>query len=223
MSQSTPNLAADPEVAALVPERSKLAAFAKGLVIKTQEGYEKAADLLKTIKGNLRTIEDARTRITGPMNEALREINKQAKEASALFLEDEKIIKRAMIAYSDEQDRLRAEEQRKANEAAERERKRQLEIADRARAKGQESKAELHEERAAAVVAPISQHVAPKVDGVSIPKVWDFEITDPAAIPREYMDISETRIRKVVQALKGGTNIPGVRVFERKRIASGAA
>ena len=69
--------------------------------------------------------------------------------------------------------------------------------------------------------APVAQQAAPKVAGVSIPMVWDFVIENPALIPREYCDVSETRIRRVVTAMQGNTRIPGVRVFQRKRIAAG--
>jgi hypothetical protein len=218
-----PNLSADPTVVALTPALDKLRAFAKNLVIRTTEGYEQAAALLKNIKGSLATIEDARTRITKPLNDALRETNAQAKLAAAPFLADELVIKRAMIAYSDAQDRLREEQQRRDNEAAAKEQRRLQEIADRAAAKGQEGKAEIFQERAQSVVAPVAQQAAPKVGGISIPKVWVFEITDEDLIPREYMVVDETRIRRVVTALKGDTKIPGVRVFEQKRIAAGVA
>lgn len=217
------SLTADPTVRALTPALERLRAFAKNLVIKTAAGYEQAAELLKSVKGSLATIEDARTRITKPLNDALRETNAQAKAAAAPFLADEQAIKRAMIAYSDEQDRLRQEEQRRANEAARKEQERLQGIADRAAAKGQENKAEVFADRAAAVVAPVAQQAAPKVSGISIPKVWTFEITDEALIPREYLEVNETKIRKVVTALKKDTVIPGVRVFEVKRIASGVA
>ena len=69
----------------------------------------------------------------------------------------------------------------------------------------------------------MAQQAAPRVGGISIPKVWTFEITDEALIPREYLLIDESRIRRVVTALKKDTNIPGVRVFEQKRIAAGVA
>jgi hypothetical protein len=217
------SLAADPTVAALTPALERLRAFAKNLVIKTALGYEQAAELLKSIKASLATIEDARTRITKPLNDALRETNAQAKAAAAPFLADELAIKRAMIAYSDVQDRLRDEEQRRQNEIARKEQLRLQEIADRAAAKGQESKAEVFQERAQSVVAPIAQQAPPKVGGISIPKVWTFEITDEALIPREYLEVSETKIRKVVTALKKDTVIPGVRVYEIKRVAAGVA
>ena len=218
-----PDLSADQSVAALAPERESLLARVSNLRILDQNGYTEAAGWLKSIKGFLKSIEDARTRITKPINDSLREVNAQAKEAAAPFLESEAKIKRAMIAYSDEQDRLQREEQRRLNEAAEKERLRLQEIADRAAAKGQTNKAEQFEERAQAVTAPVVQTQAPKVAGVSIPKVWTFEITDEDVIPREYLVVDESRIRRVVTALKGDTKIPGVRVLEQKRISAGVA
>ena len=73
------------------------------------------------------------------------------------------------------------------------------------------------------MTAPVVQTQAPKVAGVSIPKVWTFEITDEDVIPREYLVVDESRIRRVVTALKGDTKIPGVRVLEQKRISAGVA
>lgn len=218
-----PDLTADQSVAALAPERETLLARVTNLKIRDQGAYSEAAGWLKSIKGFLKSIEDARTRITKPINDSLREVNAQAKEAAAPFVESEAKIKKAMIAYSDEQDRLAREEQRRQNEIAEKERRRLQEIADRAAAKGQETKAEQFQERAQAVTAPIAQQAAPKVAGIAIPKVWVFEITDEDLIPREYLVVDETRIRRVVTALKGDTNIPGVRVFEQKRISAGVA
>jgi hypothetical protein len=217
-----PDLSTDQSVAALAPERETLLARVASLKIRDQSGYTEAAAWLKSIKGFLKAIEDARTRITKPINDSLREVNAQAKEAAAPFLESEQKIKRAMIVFSDEQDRIAREEQRRQNELAAKEQARLKEIADRAAAKGQTVKAEQFEERAQAVMSPIVQTAAPKVAGVSIPKVWTFEITDEDLIPREYLIVDESRIRRVVTALKGDTKIPGVRVFETKRISAGA-
>ncbi len=218
-----PDLLTDPTVATLTPDRDSLTARAANLKIRDQAGYAEAAGWLKSIKGFLKSIEDARTRITKPINESLREVNAQAKEAAAPFLESETKIKRAMIAWSDERDRLQREEQRRQNEIARKEQERLQEIADRAAAKGQTDKAEAFQERAQAVVAPVAQQAAPKVAGIAIPKVWVFEVTDEDLIPREYLVVDETRIRRVVTALKGDTKIPGVRVFEQKRISAGVA
>ena len=59
----------------------------------------------------------------------------------------------------------------------------------------------------------------PKVEGVSFREDYDFEITDPALLPREFLMADEKRIRGVVKAMRAATAIPGVRAFPR-RIAS---
>lgn len=217
------DLTQEPSIVALAPERESLLARTASLKIVSAADYTLAAGWLKSIKGFLKAIEDARVKITKPINEGLRNLNGQAADASAPFLQSERRIKQAMIEFSDEQDRIRAEEQRKANDAAEKERLRLQEIADRAAAKGQESKAEAFQERASSVVAPVTQRAAPAVSGISVPKVWTFDITDPALIPREFLSVDESKIRRVVMAMKGDTRIAGVRVYEQKRIASSAA
>lgn len=63
---------------------------------------------------------------------------------------------------------------------------------------------------------PAAIVTAPKVEGLAFQEVWEFEVVDEAAVPREYLDVSETRIRKVVQALREKTKIPGVRAFSRR-------
>ena len=63
---------------------------------------------------------------------------------------------------------------------------------------------------------PVAQ---PKVEGVSFRDDFDFEITDAALIPREYLMPDLVRIRGVVKAMKMATNIPGIKVIP-KRIAA---
>lgn len=198
-------------------------AFATNLVIKTPEGYGQAAKRLTQLKEEIDRVEAEKDSVFKPINAGLRAFSALVKRALDPLLQYEISIKRAMIVYSDEQDRLRDEQQRRDNEAARKEQERLQEIADRAAANGQESKAEAFQERAAAVVAPVVQTQTPKIGGISIPKVWTFEITDSDLIPREYLIVDETRIRRVVTALKGDTKIPGVRVYEQKRISAGVA
>lgn len=51
---------------------------------------------------------------------------------------------------------------------------------------------------------------------------WDFEITDPAAIPREYLMPDPVKIRKVVEALKDQTSIAGIRAFPVRSVVTKA-
>ena len=53
----------------------------------------------------------------------------------------------------------------------------------------------------------------PKVeagDGRALVQTWTFTVVDEAKVPREYLILDEVKIRKVVQALKDKTNIPGI-------------
>lgn len=218
-----PDLKADSVVIAIQPEVGKLTAFAQNLAIKTAQGYQTAADHLKAIKGLLKQIEDARTRVTKPLNEALRQVNSQAKEASAPLATSELQIKRAMNAYADEQDRIRREEQARADEAARKEQEKLQQRATRAASTGKVEKAAELESQACAVVAPVINREPPKVSGITSREVWKFDVTDPSLVPREYLSVDETKIRKVVQALKGDTKIAGVRVYPERSLAAGAA
>jgi uncharacterized membrane protein YqiK len=250
----TPDLASDPTVVALRP-----ALGSKTLLIKTADDYECASMVLMQVKTSLDIIETARLKITVPLNAALKAANEQARTAKAPYLNEEQIIKTALLAYDDIEEEAREDEQRKANAIARAEQDRLEAIADAARekadtaarelreqaeaaqAKGDvraaekllgrastiestgEAKADLYNERASQVVAMVSSRAPPKVTGIAIPKVWDFEVMEEDKVPLAYRPVDETLIRKVVTALKGLTNIPGVRVFERKRISAGRA
>lgn len=218
-----PDLKNDAAVVALQPEVSKLSAFASALVIKTQEEYAAAADQLKAVKGMLKQIADAHARVKRPLLDATRELDRQKNEASAPLLDAERQIKRAMVAYDDELERKRRAEQARLEEAARKEREKLAAQAAKAAAAGKIEKAAELEMRAETVVAPVVQREAPKVAGIATREVWRFEVTDPNAVPREYLTVDEKKLGAIVRALKGDTNIPGVRVWAEKSLAAGAA
>lgn len=223
MSASQPDLAADADVVAIKPETNKLTDFARTVVIKTAVQYTAAAGFLKSIKGLLGKIEDARTRITKPLVAAQREVNTQAKDAAEPLQQAEKLIKSAMNKFTQEQERLRLEEQRKADERARKEQEKLQQQAAKASAAGRTERAVELEQRAAIVTAPAIQRATPAVAGIVNREVWKFEVTDPSLVPREYLVVDESKIRKVVGALRGDTSIAGVRVWPEKNIAAGAA
>lgn len=96
-----------------------------------------------------------------------------------------------------------------------------------ARAEAKVEKADIRaaelEQQAATVVAPIISREPPKVAAIATREVWKFVIEDASKLPREYLVPDEARVRKVVSALKGDANIPGVRVYCEKQIAAGVA
>lgn len=240
-------------------ERAQQAlAAAESRQIVTAADYEAAGTELQVIKGKAREIDEARKALVKPIDDARKAVQNFFAPPLEWLAKAEAVLKRKLVDYQNEQERIRREEQAKAEAAARRERER-LEAAAReaerkarekaaeerraaeeaaaagraaeaaklqARAAATESKAaekaEQLEQQAAAVVAPVIQREAPKVAGIKTREVWLFEITDPAAVPREYLMVDESKIRKVVNALKGDTQIGGVRVYADKSLAAGS-
>lgn len=67
--------------------------------------------------------------------------------------------------------------------------------------------------------APLLLAPVPAVAGVGFRDQWgDFEVTNAAAVPREYWMLDEQKIRSVVRALREACAIPGIRVLPARRI-----
>jgi exonuclease VII large subunit len=212
-----------PDVKALTSETEQLSTLATTYVVKTTEQYEAAANDLQKIKGALKRLQELRLSITRPMDEAKKRIMDLFRAPEQKLQNAELAIKRAMNTFITDQARERERLQREQEERARKERERLQKQAEKAAAKGQTEKAAELEHRAETVVAPTVQIETPRVAGVQTREIWRFEIVDQSALPREYLMPDEKKIGGVVRALKGDTNIPGVRVWTETMIASGAA
>ena len=202
---------------------NELQAQATALVVLNPPQYLNAADLLKSLKGRAGAIEDERKKLKAPILQAGRAVDDFFGRPLAVLAEAEKIIKHKLVVYDQAQEKLRREEQAKAEEKARKERETLEDKARAAIASGRLERANELEQRAAAVVAPVIDRAPPKVAGVTFREVWNFEIVDAQAIPRQYLSVNESAIGKVVKALKADTLIPGIRVFPTKEIAAGSA
>lgn len=220
------NPAADPDVKELTAQSAQLLALSSTYKVATADQYNGAGDELKRVKAAQKRLDDLRKSMTRPLDAAKKAIMDFFRAPEDQLARAESGIKRAMIAFSEEQERIRREEQRKAEEAARKERERLEAQARKAAESGKAEKAEQLEERAAAVVAPVIQREPPKVAGVSVRKVWKFEITDPSKINPTFLMPDETKIRKQVLALGADAASivgPGVRIYQENQYASGAA
>jgi len=212
-----------PEVQELIENTRQLTVLAYEYPVATAEHYSKAGEDLKLIKGTRARLEELRKSFTAPLDLAKKNIMDFFRRPAAQLDEAESRIKRSMISFSDEQDRIRREEQRRADEAARREQEKLNERARKAAEAGRPEKAAALEQRAETIVAPVIHREPPKVAGVSTREVPKFEIVDEKAIPREYLIPDVSKIRGVVNSLKMDANIPGVRVWMEKQLAAGAA
>lgn len=66
-------------------------------------------------------------------------------------------------------------------------------------------------------VAPVAAR--PKIGGLSIRDLWDFEIEDEKRIERKFLTPDLVAIKKIVNALGDKAGIAGVRVFKVKGLA----
>jgi hypothetical protein len=207
--------------------------------------YEEAGGRLKEIKAAQKLLEVKKQGILGPALATVKAIRNLFADPESQLEQAENLYKRGMLAYSDEQDRIREEEQRKANEKAERERlrleKEAREAEERARAAREagnirqaeklEAKADLKTDAAASTVAPIIQREAPRVAGVATRENWSALVIDlkalvdavaAGAVPLSMVEANMTNLNKMAKALKKELNYPGVRAVVDKVLAAGS-
>lgn len=128
----------NPAVLEVTSGVTALEQFAATYQVTTPMQYEAGAADLARVKGMQKKLEETRTGITGPMNEALKRVNDFFRAPSEKLKTIELKIKGALGAYHEAQERLRREEQRRADEAARKERERLEAIAREAERKARE-------------------------------------------------------------------------------------
>lgn len=150
-----------------------------------------AAQLLKEIKVQWHALEEQRTAITGPLNKAQRAVNDLFRPASRALENEEAYLKMKIAEY------LRAKES--ANTAA-------LQLAATAQTP----------EAAQQVIQTVTP-VAPPA-GVSVRKVWKFEVTDASQVPREFCSPDQKKIEAAFHV--GITEIPGIRFYQESIVTA---
>lgn len=188
------------EAAAATSEALAIVSEARAFEITTQDEIEFAAEVLGEIKAKAKALEDREKTITRPINDALKAARALFKPAREHLAEAESVIKRAIAAFHD----ATAERHRLA-----------MAEASAAHAAGDTEGAAL----ALATVATLDG-----VAGVRTSRVWDFEITDPLAVPPVFTVPDVVAIRaEMRRAVEMGIEpeIPGVRFFQTTRVSAG--
>ena len=177
-------------------EERRLQAIADEKARKEREAAESAAIIQrKKEEAARRAEEDARRK------------QEEARQAQEKALRDAEQAKTAKARQA-------------AQEAAEKARKEQAEAAklaetERLRAEAAKAKAEMKDEQAAAVIAPVIQvaPVAAKQAGESTKKIWKYRITDETLIPREYLMPNDKALAGMASGTKGAIKIPGIEFY----------
>lgn len=207
--------------------------------------YEAGADMLKALKGAAKILEGKKQTVLNPLNNAIKALRNLFTAPEAQLDEAERLIKRQLLSYADEQERIRKEAQRKLDDAAAEERRKKAEqeerarkAADEARAAGKEAQAEKLERKAdlladtaATVVAPIVQVETPRVAGLATRENWYAVVIDKKALLKGILDGTvpdlafEPNMKFLnaqAKVMKKALPYPGVQACMDKVLASGS-
>jgi hypothetical protein len=195
----------------------------KEIKIANQTDYTTAGEYLKSIKNAAAELDDLRKSMTRPLDESKKRIMDFFRKPMDILEKAEAAIKRSMLTYQDEQERLRKEEEARLAELQRKEAEKLLKKAEKAEEKGNADKAdELRE--SAQQLSSVTPVVAPAVEGVAgvnTKTVWKFKIVDVNLIPREYMLPNDKMLGDVARATKGTLKVAGVEFYPEKVIAAG--
>ena len=189
--------------------------------ILTADDAAAVGDDLKVVKALAKRLEDQRTAITGPLNQALKEVNALFKPAKDWLTTAEGLLKGKLSAYQSEQQRIAAQEQaRLAAEANER-RKLLAEAEAIAAEPGGEWAGEiLREEARQPIAAAVVSAPAPPA-GISSREVWKAEVVDKAEFLRyalaeggevlDMVQLDQAKLNSLARAQKGALSLPGIK------------
>jgi|GEM_PF-797660 len=109
---------------ALARRASAFVKIAENYAVTSPQMFELAAEDLKSVKALQKRLEDQRTSEVGPLNAKVKEINDEYRAPKDWLSNAESILKEKLLTYTTEQERIAAEERRKAETAARIERQR---------------------------------------------------------------------------------------------------
>jgi hypothetical protein len=175
------------EVKTAASEFEEALAMVRDFDLETDEDAAFAEAERADAKKQWDTWEAKRKSLTVPMNEALRNANAMFKPVLGALAEIRKVWGGKLVELK---------QRRETEQAA---------------LLAQAQTAATPEETQAALVAASEAILQPV--GTAFVDNWKFEVTDLAALPREYLQPDERKIKGVVKALKDKTTIPGIRTW----------
>ncbi|MFL5900988.1 MAG: hypothetical protein ACJ75S_07290 [Solirubrobacterales bacterium] len=227
-----PAIPAPPKAEELAKEVAPVVAAAKELKVDSDMMYGEAGEELRNIKSKFKVLEERRKAITGPLDLAKKSVMDLFRAPLESLTEAENIIKKSMLTYSQEQERIRDEENRKQREAHEREQERLRREAEEARQSGDEATASVLEHTSDVMTAaePVARP-APRAQGIGTVTRWSAEVSDKRAFIEfcltdagaQYFDALQVDMKPLNQlavALKDNLNIPGVKAVPTAGISA---
>jgi septal ring factor EnvC (AmiA/AmiB activator) len=224
---------------------SAIVAQARAFNVVDAVTYTEAGESLKGIKAAQKNLEEKKKSLLQPVNETLKAIRKLFAAPEAELELAEQLYKRGMLGFSERLEAQRREEQRQADERARKERERLERQAadDRARAEAAraagdtkraeklEQRADVRQDTAATVVAPVIPKDAPRVSGIAERENWyaivvDFKTLVAAVaagtVPMTALEPNMKFLNNQAKAMKRDLPYPGVQAAVDKIMAAGS-
>ena len=191
------------------------------ITITTAADMQISADYLRNIKTAQKRIIDFFAPLKKSAHETWKKIVASEKELIDPLNQVEINIKRKVAQYTQEQERIRQEEQRRLQAKADEQARREREALEKkaVRLKTPEKKEALLEQ-AEMVAAPVIQ-LAPekKPEGISTREIWKAKIINESSVPREFLIVNQKALDAFARSTKGKIKVSGVEFYSEKSVA----
>ena len=204
----------------LAVQVDELKAKMEAATIEDEPQYLAACEWLKDIKAKIKEVKDYYEPERKSTHEAYMAITGKIKKLNDILSLGEKIVKGKINGYLDEKERLRRIEEEKRLKAQREEEERLRKEAEARRADNPEAPEEEPDlfTPAVAEAAPPAEPVGKNDAGVSFAAVWKWDLEDLSKVPLDYLMLDEKKINGIVRAMKGDTNIPGIKVRQERQV-----
>lgn len=162
--------------------------------IISAEAYVEAGELLKVVKAKITNIEDARKKMTKPLDESKKNIMDFFRTPLEHLAKAEDILKKKILLWRKKNEEKQAKIEEKIEQAV---------------LTGAVERVDRLTER-----APIKD-----IGGISVKIIWKFEIVDESKLPREYLIPDLKKLGEVARGLKDKAEVKGVRFYSEENVS----
>lgn len=183
------------EIQVLEKQVSPLVEKANGYVIDSVEVVDEASAFLKQVKDAETNIEQARLKITAPLNQSLKQANELFRNLRSPLEQARTLLTGKILSWKQAETRRIEAEEAKARKLQ-----------------------DYHESVGHNVSAPkVLERLDNKIGNTQTVKYWTFEIIDIVKIPEPYKVVNENAVRQAVR--DGVREIPGIKIFQAERLS----
>lgn len=200
---------------------------AQEIKIRNNGDLSNAVEFLTKVRGWKKRVEEVRLTFTKPLNDHIRNINKDFKTTSNPLDEMDTKVTGEITKYREkEAEKIRvkqekeAEKQRIAFEKEQEKKRKQLEKdrEEMSKKEAKEREKEIkQEEFVATPTVEQSKEVGEGIATMKTKKLWTFEVEDEKFVPKKYLKVDEVAIGKAVRS-GGVREIKGVRIYQKDNL-----